>query len=51
MRKAGADRGDADFEEISWDKAFGIMEERLAEIRATDPKNSPWLLAVTRCRP
>ncbi len=38
MRKPGSDRGDAEFEEISWDKAFGIMEERLAEIRATDPK-------------
>ncbi|MBZ0070490.1 MAG: molybdopterin oxidoreductase family protein [Gammaproteobacteria bacterium] len=37
-RKAGADRGDNAFEEISWDEAFGIMEERLAEIRATDPR-------------
>jgi len=38
MRKPGANRGDADFEEISWDKAFDIMEDRLANIRATDPK-------------
>jgi len=38
LRKQGAMRGDADFEEISWDKAFDIMEERLANIRATDPK-------------
>ncbi|VAW66170.1 Anaerobic dimethyl sulfoxide reductase chain A, molybdopterin-binding domain [hydrothermal vent metagenome] len=38
MRKKGALRGDAEFEEISWDKAFDIMEERLGEIRATDPK-------------
>lgn len=37
-RKADADRGDNAFEEISWDEAFGIMEERLANIRATDPK-------------
>ena len=37
-RKAGADRGDNQFEEISWDEAFQIMEERLAPIRATDPK-------------
>ncbi len=37
-RKAGADRGDAQFEEISWDEAFQIMSERLAHIRETDPK-------------
>ena len=38
MRKPGSDRGDNDFEEISWEKAFSVMEERLAHIRATDPK-------------
>lgn len=38
MRKEGADRGDADFEEISWDKAFEVMEERLRHLRGTDPK-------------
>ena len=38
MRKPGSDRGDNDFEEISWEKAFSVMEERLANIRATDPK-------------
>ncbi|MBE0509985.1 MAG: molybdopterin oxidoreductase family protein [Gammaproteobacteria bacterium] len=37
-RKEGADRGDAQFEEISWDEAFDILEERLGNIRATDPK-------------
>ncbi len=37
-RKEGAKRGDAQFEPISWDEAFGILEERLAKIRATDPK-------------
>ncbi len=37
-RKAGADRGDAQFEEISWDEVFQIMSERLAHIRETDPK-------------
>jgi sulfite dehydrogenase (quinone) subunit SoeA len=37
-RKAGADRGDNAFEEISWDEAFQIMEDRLAGIRATDPR-------------
>ncbi len=37
-RKAGAARGDAQFEPISWDEAFAILEERLRRIRATDPK-------------
>ncbi|TNF37464.1 MAG: formate dehydrogenase, partial [Gammaproteobacteria bacterium] len=38
LRKQGAKRGDAEFEEISWDKAFNMMEERLAHLRETDPK-------------
>ncbi len=38
LRKPGSDRGDNQFEAISWEKAFGIVEERLSEIRATDPK-------------
>jgi anaerobic selenocysteine-containing dehydrogenase len=38
LRKAGAERGDADFEPISWERAFAILEERLTRIRATDPK-------------
>jgi anaerobic selenocysteine-containing dehydrogenase len=37
-RKQGADRGTGEFEEITWDEAFAIMEERLARIRSTDPK-------------
>jgi len=37
-RKEGADRGAAEFEEISWDDAFQIMEERLSHLRETDPK-------------
>ena len=37
-RKPGADRGDAQFEEISWDETFDILEERLGNLRATDPK-------------
>ncbi len=37
-RKAGAERGAGEFEPISWDEAFAILEERLAKIRATDPK-------------
>ena len=38
LRKPGSDRGTAEFEEISWDQAFEILEKRLAHIRATDPK-------------
>ena len=38
MRKAGAERGAAEFEPVSWERAFAVMEERLARIRATDPK-------------
>ena len=37
-RKANAERGDAEFEEISWDEAFSIMEERMAKLRKEDPK-------------
>ena len=37
-RKAGAERGAGEFEPISWDEAFSIMEERLRKLRATDPK-------------
>ncbi|MCU7959719.1 MAG: molybdopterin oxidoreductase family protein [gamma proteobacterium symbiont of Bathyaustriella thionipta] len=38
LRKKNAKRGESDFEEISWEQAFGIMHERLAKIRAEDPK-------------
>ena len=38
LRKSGASRGDSAFEVISWERAFAILEERLAKIRATDPK-------------
>jgi len=37
-RKSNAERGENEFEEISWDEAYAILEERLAHIRATDPK-------------
>jgi len=37
-RKAGAERGAGEFEPISWDEAFSILEKRLASIRSTDPK-------------
>ena len=38
VRKAGTARGDGEFEPISWDKALGLLTERLRKIRATDPK-------------
>jgi len=37
-RKAGAERGAAEFEAVSWAEAFDMLEKRLARIRATDPK-------------
>ncbi|MCW8919489.1 MAG: molybdopterin oxidoreductase family protein [Gammaproteobacteria bacterium] len=37
-RKEGSERGEAQYEAISWDEAFNILEERLGRIRATDPK-------------
>jgi anaerobic selenocysteine-containing dehydrogenase len=37
-RREGAERGAADFEPISWDEAFDLLEKRLAKIRAEDPK-------------
>ena len=37
-RKAGSERGAGEFEPIAWESAFEILTERLAKIRATDPK-------------
>jgi sulfite dehydrogenase (quinone) subunit SoeA len=37
-RREGAARGDGDFVEIEWEEAFATLTERLARIRATDPK-------------
>jgi len=38
LRKPGSERGAAEFEAISWDKAYEILTERLQKIRSTDPK-------------
>ena len=40
LRKADAPRGSAQFEPVSWDVAFDMLEKRLAHLRATDPKRS-----------
>jgi len=37
-RKPGAERGTAQFEEISWEEAFDLLTDRLQRIRSTDPK-------------
>jgi anaerobic selenocysteine-containing dehydrogenase len=37
-RKPGSERGAGEYEEISWDETFDILEKRLAHLRATDPK-------------
>jgi len=38
LRKAGSERGAAEFEAISWERAYEILTTRLSHIRATDPK-------------
>ncbi|RMD57601.1 MAG: formate dehydrogenase [Nitrospirae bacterium] len=38
LRKEGAERGEAKFDEISWDEAMDILVSRLRKIRSTDPK-------------
>ncbi|MFQ5432598.1 MAG: molybdopterin-dependent oxidoreductase, partial [Nitrospinota bacterium] len=38
LRKPNAERGEAEFDEISWDKAMDILVNRLKKIRAEDPK-------------
>lgn len=38
LRKANVERGRAEFEEISWDRVFFILADRLDHIRKTDPK-------------
>ena len=37
-RKAGSERGQSEFEEISWEEALTAISERLQRIRDTDPK-------------
>ena len=37
-RKKGAERGQSQFEAISWDEAMAMLTERLARIRKEDPK-------------
>ena len=37
-RRQGAERGAGEFEPISWEEAFSILEDRLRKIRAADPK-------------
>ncbi|SFN52060.1 Molydopterin dinucleotide binding domain-containing protein [Variovorax sp. OV329] len=38
LRKPGSERGAGDFEPISWERALGMLTERLRRIRASDPK-------------
>ncbi len=38
LRKPGSQRGDGQFEPISWERTYEILTERLGKIRATDPK-------------
>ncbi len=38
LRRKGAERGESAFDEISWEEAFDILEERLGRIRREDPR-------------
>jgi anaerobic selenocysteine-containing dehydrogenase len=38
LRRPGSARGEALFDPISWDQALDMLTQRLARIRATDPK-------------
>jgi len=38
LRKKNHQRGESAFQEISWERAFQIMQERLSKIRSSDPK-------------
>jgi sulfite dehydrogenase (quinone) subunit SoeA len=38
LRKPGSERGAGEFDVISWERAYELLTERLAKIRATDPK-------------
>ncbi|HEX6298591.1 MAG TPA: molybdopterin oxidoreductase family protein [Burkholderiales bacterium] len=37
-RKKGSERGAGEFERISWDEAFSLLETRLKAIRSSDPR-------------
>ena len=38
IRKPGSERGEGEFEPISWEDALDMLSERLARIRSDDPK-------------
>ncbi len=38
LRKPGTERGAGQFEAISWERAFELLEQRLRKIRASDPR-------------
>jgi sulfite dehydrogenase (quinone) subunit SoeA len=38
LRKKGSERGAGEFDVISWETAYELLTEKLAKIRATDPK-------------
>jgi sulfite dehydrogenase (quinone) subunit SoeA len=37
-RKPGSERGSGEYEPVSWEETFTLLTERLARLRATDPK-------------
>ena len=38
LRRPGSDRGQGEFDEITWEQTFDLLEKRLSHLRATDPK-------------
>ena len=48
LRKPGSDRGEGQFEEIEWEAAFSMLEERLRKIRVHRPEE---VRPVHRARP
>jgi anaerobic selenocysteine-containing dehydrogenase len=38
LRRPGTERGAGQFDAISWDETFALLEKRLSYLRATDPK-------------
>jgi anaerobic selenocysteine-containing dehydrogenase len=49
-RKAGAERGRGEFEEIEWDAALALLTERLAKAAPRTRASSRSSPAATRCR-
>ena len=50
LRKPGSERGDGQFNEIEWEEAFTILEQRLKKYARPIRNSSPCSPGATRCR-